>query len=176
MPYPPLIKDSGSIPVPQYWDGSNWVVQTEAKLAAMEADLAEIKDNQTNGTQEVKATLYGTNVEELVLQDSLAIADTNERSIDVDLGKYEYWVLRAFSNLNQSISLRLTPATSVNLFKVWDGESFEDTEITLPSVLGFYVWTMPKSSVWVGENRFRWVCSTAPSSGTFSLRFWGVKL
>ena len=160
--------------------------ELEAKIEALNAKLDGVIDGTTPAKTEAQLTgsmladeealpIRSRGIEEITLFNAVAVADTAlHTSPLVNFKKYEKVVIIATTTLKENIDLWFLIggkwAYTLKSDGTWTRDNF--SKITIPKQEGTYVWQPELQNN--GSSFFYMQASVAPTSGSITVKLWGV--
>lgn len=139
-------------------------------------DMIERLDGIITGDTPANTQLTGSNVEEIMLYDSVAITDTNNVARKIDLSKYKSILILASSTLDQDPTLTIY-APGYSQIRTFSNDSWiSENTVTIDSA----AWHLINSKIkWLDTHSFKELnfiakCNIAPTKGSLTVRVWGV--
>lgn len=129
----------------------------------------------------VNAIIVGRKVEEIIVDNALAIADTNFKTRDVDTSKFKQITLLVRTTLDQPVEMHIkagasgTALTAVRKESAW---VTTDSAITIPANTSGWL-IINTQATWLDRGGFYQLgisfrCQTVPTNGAISIKVWGV--
>lgn len=146
----------------------------DAIIAGTSPAAVQLTGSSLSETQALP--IYGKSIEEIILFNAVAVADTNLRSSPlVDFRKYQKVIIESVTTLDQMIDLWFLVAGKWGYMLVNDTWTRNNiTKVTIPTIGGggTYLWPI---DIRINEQTIFYLqATTAPTTGSITVKAWGV--